>query len=235
MNGNGKIEPEELKFIYKLIFEGSSDSDILNEYIHLKDIGELNLPLRTDAGFIKDRRQEMAIASEVLKDSIKKIVKPFMLKQREEHYAQLADISATLLRNNLNTVIERQSEAIYGFRSEDIYRPGYTIKDSNNIPIQLSQMKLIDLFRKNVEFACKRYTYPFFYDCYLPHIKAEMPDMEINGGFWPQVEKQPYEVIKTIEGLAKREEFKGTCPLCSEMETQLLQFIGSNHSNVAQR
>ena len=95
-----------------MIFEGSSDSDILNEYIHLRDIGELNFPLRTDAGFIKDRRREMEIASEVLKDSIKKIVKPFILKQREEHYAQLADISAILLRNNLNTVIERQSEVL---------------------------------------------------------------------------------------------------------------------------
>ncbi len=234
MNENGKIEPEELRFIYRLIFEDSSDSDILNEYIHLDDIGELNFPLRTDAGFIKDRRQEMAIASEVLKDSIKKIVKPFISKQREEHYAQLADISATLLRNNLNTVIERQGEAIYGFRSEEIYWPRYTIKDSNDTLIPLSRLKLIDLFRKNVEFACKQYTFPFFYDCYLPHIKAEMPDMEVNGGFWPQVEKQPYEVIKTIEGLAKREEFKGSCPLCSEMETQLLQFISSKYDYVAQ-
>jgi hypothetical protein len=225
---NGKIEPEELRFIYKLIFEGSSDSDILNEYIRLNDIGELNFSLRTDAEFIEDRRREMEIASEVIKNSLKKIVKPFILKQREEHYAQLADISAILLQNNLNTVIERQSEAIYGFRSEEINRPRYIIKDSNNIPSQLNSVKLIDLFRKNVEFACKRYTYQFFYDCYLPHIKAEMPEMEINGGFWPQVEKQPYEVIKTIEELAKRQEFKGTCPLCSEMEAQLLQFVRSN-------
>jgi hypothetical protein len=234
MNGNVKIEPEELRFTYKLILDGSSDSDILNAYIHLDNIGELSFPLRTDADFIQDRRQEMAIASEVLKDSIRKIVKPFLLKQREEHYAQLADISATLLRNNLDTVIERQSEAIYGFRSTEIYWPRYIIKDDNGIPVQLSRTKLIDLFRKNVEFACKQYTFPFFYDCYLPHIKAEMPDMEVNGGFWPQVEKQPYEVIKTIEGLAKRQEFKGVCPVCSQMETQLLQFVNSKYDYVAQ-
>ena len=78
MNGNGKIKPEELRFVYRLILEGQSDSAILNEYNHLGDIGELTFPLRTDEGFIKDRRVELNMASEVLKDSIKKIMKPFI-------------------------------------------------------------------------------------------------------------------------------------------------------------
>lgn len=224
MNENGKIEPEELRFIYQLILEGRKDSDILNEYIRLKEVGELNFPLRTDDSFIKDRRKEIEITSEVLKDSIKKIMHPFILKQREEHVAQLAEISDTLFQNNLKTVTESKSEAIYGFPSKGIYKSRYTIKDINDIPIQMNNMQLINLFRKNVEKACKRYTYIFFYECYVSHLKAVIPEMEAEG-FWPQVEKQPYEVLTAIKELAKQRELKGTCPLCSNLESRLPPFI----------
>jgi len=234
MNKKEKIESEELRFIYKLILEGYSDSDILNEYIHLNDIGELNFPLRNNVNFIKDKRKEMEIASEVLKDRTIEILKPFMLKQREEHFTQLAEISATLLQSNLNTVVENQREAIYRSRSKEIYGSRYIIKDSENIPIQLNTLQLINLFRKNVEAACKQYTYLVFYDYYVPHLKAEMPEMVVNGGFWPYVEKEPYEVINKIKELTKHKEFKGICTLCGDLETQIPTFISSKYNNIAQ-
>ena len=224
VNGHVKIEPEELRFVYKLILEGHSDSDILNLYSTLNDMGKLNFPLRTENSFIQDRRVEMEIASEVLQDSIIKIIKPFIPKQRDEHYAQIHEISDILLQDNLNSIIERKSEAIYGFRSQVTYRPVYALKDKNNLPVQINRLQLIELIRKNVEKACNLCTYLVFYDYYLPHLKAEMPEMEAEG-FWPIVENRPFDVITAIKKLAEQKELPGTCPLCGDIELQLPPLI----------
>ena len=211
MSKKGKIEPEELRFIYKLILEGRSDSDILNEYRCLSDIGQLDFPLRTDDSFVKDRRLEMEVASEVLEDSIKKMMGPFILKHREDHFTQLAEISVTLLQNNLRTVARTEE-------MDNATESRYIIKDNRNTPIELNRWQLVTLFRENVEAACERYTIVVFYQYYIPHLKASMPEMETEG-FWPEVEKQPYEVITRIKELVKRKEHKGTCPLCRDLES----------------
>lgn len=235
MSENEKIETKELRFIYKLILDGWSNRDILNKYISLRDSGKLNFPMRTDKGFIKNRRKEMEIASEVLKDSIKKIIKIY-LPRRNEHVAKIAEISAILLQNNLNTVtvVENLGEAKYGFRSKYLYSSRYTIKDRNNITLHLSQSQLIEIFRRNVQNACKRHGSFFFHDCYVSHVKAIMgEEMEAIGGFWPAVERKPYEVIKTIKTIMDGEDLKGTCPLC-EMENQLPPFIKSTYNDIFQ-
>jgi hypothetical protein len=136
-----------------------------------------------------------------------------------------------LLQNNLASVVESSGEAIYGFRNKGAYISGYTIRDSHNIPIQLSRLQLVNLFRKNVEEVCERFTYTFFYDCYVPHLKAEMPEMEAKG-LWPQVEKKPYDVITTIKGLAKSKGLQGICPLCSDPESQLPPLIRLTDNDV---
>ena len=221
MNENGKLEREELSFLYKSILEGRSDSDILNEYAYLSDIGQLKFPLRTNDNLIKDRRMEMEIVLEVLKDSIKQAVQPLMVKQREEHFAQVAEISGALLENNLTKV-----------RRDKLDGARYIIYNGNNIPRNLNKWQLLDLLRKNIDNVYRRYTIDVFDQYYLPHLKALMPEMETQG-FWPQVETEPYEVIIKIQELTKRENLKGVCPLCDGLENQLPPLLRPDYSYVA--
>jgi hypothetical protein len=233
---NEKLETEEIRFIYKLILDGWGDSDILNKCISLRDSGEINFPLWTDKRYIKNRRKEMEIASEVLKDSIKKIIKIYSPKLKNEHFAQIAEISAILLQNNLSTisVVENLGDAKYKFSNKYLHSYTYIIKDRNNIPNRLNRLQLIEILRRNVQDVCKRYGISFFYDCYVPHVKATMgEEMEAMGGFWPAVEIKPYEVIKAIKLIMDGKELKGSCPLC-EVENQLPPFIKSIYNDVFQ-
>lgn len=221
---NGRISPEELKYIYELISEGYSDAQILDNYASLHDSGQLVFPLRTDEGFIHDRRQEMEVAVQILKDGIKTIVNPLLAKQKEEHQEQLARISATLLENDLHTVEECTSTSNNSIRPSTMFRYRYTIKDQHNRTIQLSRYQLFNIFRKNVETACQRHTQFVFYECYIPHLKNEIPAIE-EEGFWPQVERQPYEVITAIKELTRLDTLKGVCPLCNDIESKIPPFL----------
>ncbi len=220
-----KVDQEELRFIYKLISDGYSDLDILKEYASLHDNGDTRFPLRASEDFIRDRRREMEVAVQILKDGIKTMLNPLIMKQKEEHQKQLSEISAMLLGNGLHTVEESSSAGIYGLRKNGMFRYRYTIKDHNNKTIQLSRYQLFNMFRKNVENACQRYTQFVFYECYIPHLKNEIVEIE-EEGFWPQVERQPFEVIGAIRELSKLETFKGICPLCNEFESKIPPFVG---------
>ena len=219
-----RIRPEELRFLYQLIIEGYSDTDILREYTSLNNAGKLEFPLRVSQEFIGDRRQEMEVAVQILKDGIKTIIQPLLNKQQEEHQKQLAEISAALLQNDLHTVEECSNMGVYGLRRNGMFRYRYTIKDHSNRSIQLSRYQLFNIFRKNVETACKKYTQFVFYECYIPHLKNEIPEIE-EEGFWPQVERQPFEVITAIKELTQLETLKGFCPLCNDFESKIPAFI----------
>ena len=224
MSKNEKVSPEELRFIYKLVSDGYSDADILGEYASLNDAGNLEFPLRNSDEFISDRRQEMEVAVQILKDGIQTMLQPLITKQIEEHQTRLADISAMLLSKDLQTAEEVSSTGIYGLRKNGMFRYRYQIKDSNNRTIQLSRYQLFNMFRKNVESACQKYTQFVFYECYIPHLKNEIPEIE-EEGFWPQVERQPYEVITAIKELTKLETLRGVCPLCNDFESKIPPFI----------
>ena len=99
-----RTSPEELRFIYRMIIEGYSDADILREYANLNDAGKLAFPQRTGLDFVGDRRREMEVAVQILKDGIKTMIDPLITKQKEEHQAQLSEISAMLLQNDLQSV-----------------------------------------------------------------------------------------------------------------------------------
>lgn len=215
-----KVGPEELRFIYKLVIDGHSDMDILHEYASLKDKGRLAFPLRTSEEFISERRQEMEVAVQILKDGIQTLLQPLISKQVEEHQTQLSEISNMLLQNDLKTVEEVSSTGIYGLRKNGMFRYRYQIKDIHNKTIQLSRYQLFNIFRKNVEAACQKYTQFVFYECYIPHLKNEIPEIE-EEGFWPQVERQPYEVITAIKELSKLGTLGGVCPLCNDFEAKI--------------
>ena len=143
MNKNDKVSPEELRFIYKLVSDGYSDADILREYASLNDTGSLEFPVRNSEDFINDRRQEMEVAVQILKDGIQTMLQPLISKQQEEHQTQLSEISAMLLQSDLNTVEECSSTGVYGLRKNGMFRYRYQIKDANNRKIQLSRYQLL--------------------------------------------------------------------------------------------
>jgi hypothetical protein len=224
MINRDKVSPEELRFIYKMVIDGYNDADILHEYASLNEAGNLEFPLRTSELFISDRRQEMEVAVQILKDGIQTMLQPLIAKQKEEHQTQLAEISAMLLQNNLKTVEECSSTGIYGLRRNGMFRYRYQMKDHSNRTIQLSRYQLFNMFRKNVETACQRYTQFLFYECYIPHLKSEIPEID-EEGFWPQVERQPFEVISAIKDLTRLETLRGVCPLCNDFEAKIPPFI----------
>ena len=222
--GSHKIEPEELRFIYKLVIDGYSDAGILDEYASLHQSGRLEFPMRYGEEFIKDRRQEMEVAVQILRDGIMTIIKPLIAKQKEEHQIQLSEISAVLLQDSLNTVERTSNTSVYGLRQNGMFRYQYTLRDRNNKTLPLSRYQLFNMFRKNVETACQRYTQFVFYECYIPHLKHEIPEID-EEGFWPKVERQPYEVISAIRDLTKLDTLKGVCPLCNDFESKVPPFI----------
>ena len=212
---NEIIGTEDLRFIYKSILDGQSDSEILNMYIAHKGEGGSAVPSQTDIDFIKNKRKELEIVSEVLKESIEKIIKMSIPKQREGHFAQIKEVSNILLENNLNTVVEYPSRITDGYGSKYAGTTVYTIKDRSDIPVKLNRMELIEIFTKNVD-------------------KANMgEEMVVEGGFWPEVEKKPYKVIKAIEDISGGKGIKGNCPMCN-METQLPPFLRTAFGDILQ-
>ena len=219
-----RVNQEELRFIYKQIINGSSDVDILDEYDALRKAGDTRFPIRTSEDFIQDRRQEMEEAIRILKDGIKTMLNPLITKQKEEHQNQLAEISKVLLSNDLRSVEESSSMGLYGLRQNGMFRYQYVIKDHKNRTLQLSRYQLFNMFRKNVEDACKRFTQFVFYECYIPHLKSEIVEIE-EEGFWPLVERKPFEVINAIRELNNLEALKGICPLCNDFESKVPPFV----------
>jgi hypothetical protein len=232
MNENIVIDPEELRFIYKSILDGWSDADILEKYTALKGDGEKSAASPVDFDFIKSKRQEMEIVSGVLKDGIKEIIHMSTPKQKEGHFAQIVETSGILLENGLSTLVEYPSRMLDGLENEYQGSAVYTVRDKNDIPIRLNRMQLIEKFTKNVDKAVKMYGVSFFYDCYAAHLEASVgEEMRAAGGFWPELEKNPYKVIKAIKDISDSRKIKGACPLCN-MEVQLPPFLKSAFSDI---
>ena len=223
-----KMTADELRFVYGLILDGHSDSDILNEYASLEGKGRFDFPRRNDENFVRSRRREMEVASDVLKDSIKKIVGMLMPRRKDEHLAQITEISAVLLQGNLGTV------TVFGNVNQFGYASKYTIRDGGKVPVNLNTSQLIEMLRKNVREATERYGTYFFYDCYGDHLNASMGEkMEAVGGFWPAVESRPYDVIKAAKSIMENKQLAGMCPLC-QVENQLPPFIKTAYSDLFQ-
>jgi hypothetical protein len=44
-------------------------------------------------------------------------------------------------------------------------------------------------------------------------------------GFWPLVERKPFEVISALRELNKLDSLKGICPLCNDFESKVPPFV----------
>ena len=82
--------PNELKFIYEMLAEGYSDTDILAKYEDLEKHGKLgSLPSRQDVRFIRQKRKEYEAAEKVLQGKLKLYTDPSIAQARDEHNTEI--------------------------------------------------------------------------------------------------------------------------------------------------
>jgi hypothetical protein len=198
-----KAEPtvEELEFIYERLPK-LSDQEVLEE------MQDTEFPRRS-LGFIKRRRREFNTAKRVLQLQLEKEVNPTIVKRREEHFIELADIVKSLLANGLESV---SCPAWTANRSGEVK---YLLPNANADSgyDELTKEQLTSHLNSNMATILKEKDW-FFRYCFIPHLKSELPGELKTKLFYQIIEEQPYELIEILRLLAARKTFKGTCPVC---------------------
>lgn len=207
MSRNPKPTVEELRCVYDLILRSYEDADILAEYAQLYENGNLMFPYRTDKRFVRERRKELEAASEVLQEHVKKKIDPIVVKRRGEHFAQLASVAKSLLANDLESVLEKQTETLVD----------YTVTSQDGLFYTLDKDDLSNQLDDNLQSTFDKYKDWFIKYCFIPHLEAELPEEIKAEGLWDGViNEKPYELIYTLRLLAERRTFKDTCPVCKD-------------------
>jgi len=211
MSRNPKPTAEELKFVYRLVLNGSEDSDILAEYARLYEAGRLMFPYRSDKRFIRECRKTLEAALEVAQEHLKKQVDPTIVKRREEHFTDLADVAKSLLANGLASVSSP------GWTTNQSHQAKYLLPSANAASgyDEMTKEQLASQLNSNMATILKEKDW-FFRYCFIPHLKSELSEELQTGLFSKTVDEQPYELIETLIVLAARGIFKGTCPVCED-------------------
>ena len=197
MSRNPKPTAEELRFVYEMIAKGYDDNAILHEYCKEYESGQLKFPFRTDKRFIRERRMEFEAASDVFKRDLKREV---YRDPKEEHFARMADIAASLLRNGLDTVA-RDSQG--------------GLSMSKGMGVIMIYDELTEALEGNFKSACFEFSDYDVNASFVRHLEAEVPDIRTQG-LQNYLEKHPYEMIETLRLLCRRKTFKGNCPICKD-------------------
>jgi len=193
MSKNPKPTSEELRFIFDLFLKGNTDSDILAEYAHLYELGQLPFTYRTDKRFVKEKRKEFEAANEVLQEYVKKKADPVIAERRIGHFDHLAFITSVLLKDGL-----------------DDYWANFYDEDEG-----LMKNRLSDQLNWNYWEAQDNLGYLEIDSYFMPHIIAEYPDIGAKG--WKTaVKENPFAVIEILNILLRRKTFNGTCPICQD-------------------
>ncbi len=207
MSKNPKPTTEELRFVYDLILRGYEDTDILAEYANLYDKGTLMFPCRTDKRFVRERRKELDAAKEVLQGQLK-AVDPINVKKREEHFDHLSEIAQYLLTGNLERILP-------DYPGTEVFSETYTICVDEEEE-EISRKELSSRLDGNIENAINHYGPPDFLDSFVPHLRAECPEIQTST-LDEVVRSNPYILVDTIRILSQRKTFKGTCPICKDL------------------
>ncbi len=137
-------------------------------------------------------------------------IDPLLLKQKSDHFTDLAGIAKALLCNGL----------------ENVSSPGWTLKPnqpkyvlpnekSANGYEAITHHDLTSRLNSNMAEILKERDW-FFRHCFVPHLKSELPEDLRNQLFYTIVESQPYKLINTLRIVIAGKMFKGTCPVCKD-------------------
>lgn len=188
-----KAEPttEELEFIYSHL-KKLSDEEVLEE------MQDTEFPVRSK-GFIKRRRREFNAAKKVLETDLKKELDSIIIKRKEQHYDELADIANSFLERDLTRIP-------YDATDED---QEYELDTGES----LTRKELIARLSNNVFRACDKYERYRVMDWLATHLESEYLSGKDLFAF---IEAKPVEFINTIRTLSARKTFKGTCIICKD-------------------
>jgi hypothetical protein len=195
---------DELKFVYDLLAQGYSDTDIIGKYEELNRHDKLGtLQSRQDVRFIRQRRKEFEAARAVLEGHIKKSENPLILDAKREHFHHLSEIAKALLPQQNASVEQNDSGGQFEYWLwEQGKGQGMTHKE------------LGDMLWSAIDTIDERYSMDDF-NYLLSHLEAEYPDFQFES-LHNIVKNNPYELIQTLTVLAQRKIFKGTCPVCKD-------------------
>jgi predicted RNA-binding protein YlxR (DUF448 family) len=136
------------------------------------------------------------------------IIDPVIMKQREDHFASLADIAKRFVSGLENVsrpdwITNNSGREVYVVPNADS-ASGYDEITEEQLSERLSQnMKLI------IEYKDR-----FFRSCFIPHVKNELPQEMKTKLFFEAVEDHPFEIIECVKPLALGKPFQGICPRC---------------------
>jgi len=187
--------PEELEFIFGCFLRGLSDREVLDE------MQDTEYP-RRNPRFIRERRRHFDAAKKVFHAQPEIQADSNISRRKEEHFQYLAKMVEALLSDDLDTVERIQSQGNYAQFQYSLGGMGITHEQLGS--------RVGDKIQTLWEH------YPAFdVACLVDHLRAEYQDIDAKG-LSAVVRDNPYEFIETLRVLARRQTFKGTCPVCKD-------------------
>ena len=137
-------------------------------------------------------------------------IDPVVMKQREDHFADLAEIAKRFI-NGLENVSRP------GWTTNKPRREVYLIPngDSASGYDEMTREQLSQQLNQNMEVILKDKN-KFFRSCFVPHVKTELPEEMRTKLFFQIIEEQPFELIECLKFLVAGKSFKGACRVCKD-------------------
>ncbi len=135
-------------------------------------------------------------------------IDPVVAKQRENHFASLADIAGRFIRGLEN--VSRPDR-----NSDSSPREAYLVPSGDAVlrHDELTKEQLAQRLKQNIQLILE-YKARFYRTCFVPHLKNELPE-EIRAKLLSEViEETPFELISFVAPLAVGKPFPGICPRC---------------------
>jgi len=159
--------------------------------------------------------EEKASREIIVQQPIHKEVEAVVMKQREDHFADLADVAKRLINGLENVsqpsrVTSKPRREVYLIPNENSAF-GYSEMTKEQLSQRLNQNMKVILKDKD----------RFFRSCFVPHVKTEFPEERRTKLFLQIIEEQPFELIECLTLLAAQKSFKGVCRVCKDWHQPL--------------
>ena len=143
-------------------------------------------------------------------ESVSPQVDSVIVKQRVEHFTDLANI-ASLLINGLDNVSSP------GWTTNRSRQGKYLLPNENAASgyDEITKEQLASRLNRNMAAILKDRDW-FFRNCFIPHLKSVLPEELKTKLFYRIIEEQPYQLIELLRRLAVGKPFKGSCPVCKD-------------------
>lgn len=132
---------------------------------------------------------------------------PQVSKNWEEHIEHLAAMANTILRGRYNLIDTWENKA---------GRPApYIIQDRGGTGIGANREELDNALRWDIWEACVKHSERDIYEILMPHLRAE--HKSVNSKESQKVcDENPYDTIKILIKIARKQTFKGKCTICQD-------------------